>query len=103
MRIVHSCSAPAQRAGPHMQQLLTEDVCTIQCPTPQSTTSTTCVCWVQVGDWGRMGNGNQRRTAQMMADVANCMPPAFVISTGDNFYESEQLGSWCLERWYPTM
>jgi hypothetical protein len=42
----------------------------------------------QIGDWGRMGNGNQRRAAQMMADVASCMPPAFVISTGDNFYES---------------
>ncbi|KIY93594.1 hypothetical protein MNEG_14369, partial [Monoraphidium neglectum] len=40
-----------------------------------------------IGDWGRMGNGDQRQAAKMMADVAACMRPDFVISTGDNFYD----------------
>eukprot|EP00879_Flechtneria_rotunda_P026546 GHRR01028314.1.p1 GENE.GHRR01028314.1~~GHRR01028314.1.p1 ORF type:complete len:327 (+),score=74.41 GHRR01028314.1:349-1329(+) len=39
-----------------------------------------------VGDWGRQGNANQQKAAQMMADVAECMQPAFIVSTGDNFY-----------------
>jgi hypothetical protein len=42
-----------------------------------------------VGDWGREGNANQRRAADLMARVAACMPPKFVISTGDNFYPRE--------------
>jgi hypothetical protein len=25
----------------------------------------------------------------MMATVADCMPPSFIISTGDNFYSRE--------------
>jgi hypothetical protein len=29
----------------------------------------------------------------MMATVADCMPPAFIISTGDNFYSREYLPS----------
>jgi hypothetical protein len=41
---------------------------------------------LQIGDWGREGNENQRRAAALMARVAACMPPKFVISTGDNFY-----------------
>jgi hypothetical protein len=43
----------------------------------------------QIGDWGRLGNGDQRTAAKMMADVAGCMPPAFILSTGDNFYDRE--------------
>eukprot|EP00878_Enallax_costatus_P022880 GHUV01024314.1.p1 GENE.GHUV01024314.1~~GHUV01024314.1.p1 ORF type:complete len:373 (+),score=81.50 GHUV01024314.1:129-1247(+) len=39
-----------------------------------------------IGDWGRQGNKNQRRAAKLMADIAECMPPSFVLSTGDNFY-----------------
>jgi hypothetical protein len=46
----------------------------------------------QIGDWGRMGNGDQRRAARMMADAAACMPPAFILSTGDNFYDREPGG-----------
>eukprot|EP00775_Hariotina_reticulata_P007997 gene7997-8195_t len=39
-----------------------------------------------IGDWGRRGNSNQRKAANMMADVAGCMQPTFIVSTGDNFY-----------------
>ncbi|KAI8464666.1 MAG: Metallo-dependent phosphatase-like protein [Monoraphidium minutum] len=39
-----------------------------------------------IGDWGRLGNGDQRQAARMMADVAGCMRPDFILSTGDNFY-----------------
>ena len=46
-------------------------------------------CRSQVGDWGRQGNANQLRAAQLMARVAaECMHPNFIISSGDNFYES---------------
>ncbi|KAG2492671.1 hypothetical protein HYH03_009086 [Edaphochlamys debaryana] len=41
-----------------------------------------------VGDWGRQGSDTQMKTARLMADVSGCMPPKFVISTGDNFYPS---------------
>lgn len=43
-----------------------------------------------IGDWGRQGNGNQRLVARMMADVAGCMAPDFIVSTGDNFYDREK-------------
>lgn len=43
----------------------------------------------QIGDWGRQGVWEQRQVAKMMAQVADCMPPAFIISTGDNFYSRE--------------
>lgn len=43
----------------------------------------------QIGDWGRQGISPQKRVAKMMATVADCMPPAFIISTGDNFYSRE--------------
>ncbi|KAG2438465.1 hypothetical protein HXX76_005018 [Chlamydomonas incerta] len=57
------------------------------CPRTYEASKADVVFFV-VGDWGRDGNENQRRTARLMADVAACMPPAFVISTGDNFYPS---------------
>ncbi|KAK9862760.1 hypothetical protein WJX84_003264 [Apatococcus fuscideae] len=41
-----------------------------------------------VGDWGRLGNSNQTAVADVMAQVARKMEPDFIISTGDNFYES---------------
>jgi hypothetical protein len=44
---------------------------------------------LQIGDWGRKGISQQKRVAKMMATVADCMPPAFIISTGDNFYSRE--------------
>lgn len=40
-----------------------------------------------VGDWGREGNQNQKAAADLMAAVANCHSPEFIISTGDNFYQ----------------
>ena len=47
---------------------------------------------LQIGDWGRLGNGDQRTAARMMADVAGCMPPKFILSTGDNFYKRAGAG-----------
>ena len=52
------------------------------CPPPPS----------QVGDWGRMGSASQTSAARLMERVAGCMKPQFIVSTGDNFYPSEQLG-----------
>ncbi len=43
----------------------------------------------QIGDWGRQGVNAQKKVAKMMSTVADCMPPAFIISTGDNFYSRE--------------
>lgn len=40
-----------------------------------------------VGDWGRDGLCCQRDVATEMAAVANATHPAFIASTGDNFYE----------------
>ncbi|GFH25175.1 metallophos domain-containing protein, partial [Haematococcus lacustris] len=41
-----------------------------------------------VGDWGRGGSESQRKVASMMAQLGGCYRPSFVVSTGDNFYES---------------
>jgi acid phosphatase len=41
-----------------------------------------------VGDWGRDGNFHQRDVAQQMGRVANETHAAFVVSTGDNFYDN---------------
>jgi tartrate-resistant acid phosphatase type 5 len=40
------------------------------------------------GDWGRNGEDNQRETATEMGIVAKSFKPAFIVSTGDNFYPS---------------
>lgn len=48
-----------------------------------------CAVNMQIGDWGRQGSSQQKKVAKMMANVADCMPPAFIISTGDNFYSRE--------------
>lgn len=41
---------------------------------------------LQVGDWGRDGQHNQSRVAGLMGKVADS--PQFIISVGDNFYET---------------
>jgi tartrate-resistant acid phosphatase type 5 len=41
-----------------------------------------------VGDWGRQGLHNQSDVAAVMGEVAHTTRPDFVISTGDNFYDS---------------
>lgn len=50
---------------------------------------------VQVGDWGREGMQNQTAVAALMAQVANSLKPDFILSMGDNFYES----TWCWPSW----
>ncbi|KAL3162377.1 hypothetical protein ABBQ32_010055 [Trebouxia sp. C0010 RCD-2024] len=41
-----------------------------------------------VGDWGRDGTQNQSAVAALMATVADAVRPDFILSVGDNFYES---------------
>jgi len=41
-----------------------------------------------IGDWGRDGDYNQAAVADAMARLADNRPQDFIISTGDNFYES---------------
>jgi tartrate-resistant acid phosphatase type 5 len=44
---------------------------------------------MQVGDWGRDGTRNQSQVAAVMGRVGALLGPLdFVVSTGDNFYES---------------
>jgi hypothetical protein len=38
------------------------------------------------GDWGRNGEDHQRETAIGMGVIAKKFKPAFIVSTGDNFY-----------------
>ena len=44
---------------------------------------------MQIGDWGREGGLNQTAVAAAMAQKAKSFSPQFVVSVGDNFYESE--------------
>ncbi|EFJ44170.1 hypothetical protein VOLCADRAFT_95555 [Volvox carteri f. nagariensis] len=55
------------------------------CPRSYDPSKTDLVFYV-IGDWGRSGNDNQQKAARLMSDVSQCMPPKFIISTGDNFY-----------------
>lgn len=41
-----------------------------------------------LGDWGRQGRENQSVVADAMAQKARSFRPDFIISTGDNFYET---------------
>ena len=45
-----------------------------------------------VGDWGRDGGNHQREVAGQMARVADGNGARFIISVGDNFYESGVTG-----------
>ncbi|HQT61878.1 MAG TPA: tartrate-resistant acid phosphatase type 5 family protein [Acidiphilium sp.] len=44
--------------------------------------------FLSIGDWGRNGAHHQRNVAQAMADRAASDAPRFILSLGDNFYES---------------
>lgn len=41
-----------------------------------------------IGDWGRNGNFLQKETSDMMGKYADENPVKFIVSTGDNFYET---------------
>lgn len=41
-----------------------------------------------IGDWGRQGRENQTVVADAMAQKAKSFRPDFIVSTGDNFYET---------------
>jgi len=64
--------------------LTTAEARTIQYVCPENITDGDRFVFV-IGDWGR-ANEPQRVAAQMMAQLAGCMKPEFIISTGDNFY-----------------
>ena len=40
-----------------------------------------------LGDWGRRGKASQQAVADQMIAYAKKSPPAFIITTGDNFYQ----------------
>ncbi len=44
--------------------------------------------FLAIGDWGREGKYLQKETADAMAKYAEESPVSFIISTGDNFYET---------------
>ncbi|RZC80768.1 hypothetical protein C5167_043347 [Papaver somniferum] len=41
-----------------------------------------------VGDWGRRGSSNQTLVADQMGKIGETLDPDFVISVGDNFYDT---------------
>jgi len=45
-----------------------------------------------IGDWGRNGKHHQRAVGRAMAAAAVASNPAFIVSAGDNFYESGVTG-----------
>jgi acid phosphatase len=45
-----------------------------------------------VGDWGKIDQGGQKAVAAAMASASHVAPPRFVISLGDNFYQSGVTG-----------
>lgn len=59
-----------------------------QAPVSQAARKPTGLTFVVVGDWGRNGDFHQRDMAAQMGRVANETKAAFVISTGDNFYDN---------------
>ena len=70
-----------------------------------------------IGDWGREGRKDQRRTAAAMKQIAYEKKTEFVVGTGDNFYHwgvwSKGSHRWntcfegvydkCLGDWYPVL
>jgi tartrate-resistant acid phosphatase type 5 len=44
------------------------------------------VVFYVVGDWGRQGTVNQTGVSELMGRVGSSSRPAFIVSTGDNFY-----------------
>ncbi|KAJ0692328.1 putative Acid phosphatase [Helianthus annuus] len=44
--------------------------------------------FLAIGDWGRRGLYNQSNVAYQMGNVGNKMDVDFIVSTGDNFYDS---------------
>src|SRR5690242_12333809 len=43
--------------------------------------------FIVLGDWGRAGRNYQKQVAKQMAIESTHSNAAFIISTGDNFYE----------------
>ncbi len=41
-----------------------------------------------IGDWGEKGTAGQQAVANAMEQRASLMPPHFIVSSGDNFYDA---------------
>lgn len=75
------------------QRLLTLIFCLITClisckSDNVSSASSPNLTFLVVGDWGRNGTQNQQQVANQMNRTALEVDANFIISTGDNFYES---------------
>lgn len=57
-------------------------------PTGQAVGAQPGLRFVAVGDWGRDGASHQRDVAQRMGEAAKALGARFVVSVGDNFYDS---------------
>ncbi len=57
-------------------------------PASHAARSERALSFLVVGDWGRDGEFHQRDVAEQMGRAANETHAAFVVSTGDNFYNN---------------
>lgn len=70
------CTARPVLAGP------------VTAPTSPVTVVDDALHFLVIGDWGRNGQRGQGETAGRLAAAARKLDPAFIVSTGDNFYPS---------------
>jgi tartrate-resistant acid phosphatase type 5 len=71
-----------------MRKLLVLVACLVVAGVARGQTPAGELDFLVIGDWGRDGGGFQTKVATQMAAVAARRPEAFVISLGDNFYET---------------
>ena len=57
-------------------------------PTSQALGAQPSLRFVAVGDWGRNGASHQRDVAMRMGEAAKALDARFVVSVGDNFYDT---------------
>ena len=83
MRILNLLFVLILYSGTSCTQIVSRDIAGIK-----KETSKNQLRFMVFGDWGRNGEDNQRETAKEMGIVAKTFKPAFIVSTGDNFYPS---------------
>jgi tartrate-resistant acid phosphatase type 5 len=57
-------------------------------PASQAAAAQTGLRFLAIGDWGRDGAAHQREVAQQMGAAATTLGARFVVSVGDNFYDT---------------
>ena len=60
----------------------------VKTPLPAPVPASAAVVFLVVGDWGRQGQSGQSDVAAGMGQVAHALGAQFVISTGDNVYNT---------------